>query len=196
MGITGHPPASPPARDHVVCGHRTRRRQGNPGGGAGAHPNWGVLPKRERSGASPGCPPDHPPEVHPTLDVIILQETNTTLYDPPADWGDYSRVAVSSASWRNQGIRIYLHKRTPWRVDLEFANTLGSALCGKVYTHDTHLFILAVHAPQTRRGYGGKSLPAPTLAAAWWWGMSTKPTNWVIGAWNGLATRTTTSFAN
>ena len=30
-------------------------------------------------------------------------------------------------------------------------NTLRSALCVKVFTHDTHLFILAVHAPQGRK---------------------------------------------
>ena len=84
-------------------------------------------------------------------DLVILQEANTTHFDPPADWEDYTRVAMSSASWRNQGIEIYLRKRTRWRVDLEFANNLGSALCIKVYTHDTHLFIMAVHAPQVRK---------------------------------------------
>ena len=36
-------------------------------------------------------------------------------------------------------------------MDLKFASTLGSALCVKVFTHDTHLYILAVHAPQVRK---------------------------------------------
>ena len=31
-------------------------------------------------------------------DVIIFLEANPTLSDPPADWGDYTRVAISSAS--------------------------------------------------------------------------------------------------
>ena len=68
-----------------------------------------------------------------------------------ADWGDYTRVAVSSASYRNQGIKIYPHKRSPWRVDFEFTNTMGSILYVKVYTHDTHLYILVVPAPQVRK---------------------------------------------
>ena len=36
-------------------------------------------------------------------------------------------------------------------MDLEFANTHGSALCVKVFTHDTHLYLFVDHAPQVRK---------------------------------------------
>ena len=147
MRITGHPSPTPsPSRTHVHGGHQPRCLQGNPGGSAGAHPNRAVLPKHERSGTSPRRSTYHPPP-----DIIVLAETNTTLHDLPADRGDYTRVAVTSAASRNQGIEVYQDKRSPWRVDLQFANTLGSALCVKVFTHDTHLYTFAVHAPQVRK---------------------------------------------
>ena len=80
---------------------------------------------------------------------------DSCLQDPAVDWGDYTRVSMASASYWNPGIEIYLHKctvaRGPWRVDLEFANTLGSVLHVKVYTHATPLYILAVHALQVRK---------------------------------------------
>ena len=104
-----------------------------------------------RSGTSSRRSTYHPLAVHPAPRHHPPSADEHHHPRPAGGLGDYTRVTVSSASWRNQGIEVYLHKRTPWRVDLEFANTLRGALCVKVFTHDTHLYILAVHAPLVRK---------------------------------------------
>ena len=91
---------------------------------------------------------------------------------------------MSSASYRNRSIEIYPHERSPWRVDLKFANTLGSVLQIKVDTHDTYLYSLESASSQpmlptsvkcvasaitsTGRASGNGCSPAQTLVTSSW----------------------------